>query len=68
MPDGPLWAVLMLWSVAYMFGFVFENNRFVKIPGLLGHLLAGLVLRNLPGDEQFLNIPESWGTKIKVYL
>ena len=67
LPDGPLWACLMLWTFSYMAGLLCEFNGYFKCPALLGQLVTGLILRNLPGDEEFLNLPEKWATKIKAF-
>ena len=67
LPDGPLWACMMLYALSYGAGLLCEFNGYFKCPALLGQLLMGLILRNLPYDEVFLNLPSSWSKNIKAF-
>lgn len=64
LPDGPIWSCFFLWVMSFGVGQMCDS---VGVPSLLGQLLTGLILRNLPGDEVFLNIPTSWGNQIKSF-
>lgn len=64
LPDGPLWALIFLWFCSFTAGNLGEQ---FGIPSLLSQLIIGLVLRNLPGNEVFLNLPVSWSNQIKAF-
>jgi solute carrier family 9B (sodium/hydrogen exchanger), member 1/2 len=67
LPNGPLWSCLLLWIVSYLAGLLCEHNGYVNCPALLGQLISGLILRNLPDDETFFHLPSAWSTKIKAF-
>ncbi|KAA8499352.1 Mitochondrial sodium/hydrogen exchanger 9B2 [Porphyridium purpureum] len=47
LPFGALFSLLLLWVFGLIFGILFDV---LTIPSLLGSLLAGIVLVNVPGD------------------
>ncbi|CAG9460109.1 unnamed protein product [Pedinophyceae sp. YPF-701] len=58
---GPMFAVCILWALAHAFAFACTH---VGLPPLLGMLLAGMVLRNIPGDP-VQGLDDDWSTKIR---
>ena len=61
LPPGEGWALFLLWVCAHIGGFTANK---VNLPPLLGMLVAGIILRNIPqGDpvelvtERFHLIP-----------
>ena len=53
LPPGEGWALFLLWVCAHIGGFTANK---VNLPPLLGMLVAGIVLRNIPqGDNTPLN-------------
>lgn len=60
--QGPLFAVVLLWGLSTIAAHISES---LGCPGLLAQLLTGIILRNLPGDEDFLYLPKDWSVKIK---
>jgi NhaP-type Na+/H+ or K+/H+ antiporter len=60
-PDGALWSFLLIWVGSVIGG---EIAVKCQLPSLLGMLLSGLVLRNLPGNlVEYL--PETWSSSIR---
>ncbi|KAK9818378.1 hypothetical protein WJX72_011662 [[Myrmecia] bisecta] len=55
------WSVFLLWACAHVAGFVAIK---CNLPPLLGMLIIGIVLRNLPTDPM-RGLPEAWSTKIR---
>lgn len=63
LPGGPGWALCLIWAASYMTGKACEK---IEVPALLGMLISGLVLKNLPGDP-VQNFPDSWGTTLRAF-
>ena len=61
LPGGRAWAVLLIWVAAHVGG---EVAKLVKLPPLLGMLLSGVVLVNLPG-QLVEELPASWSTALR---
>uniref|UniRef100_A0A0G4HC41 Cation/H+ exchanger transmembrane domain-containing protein n=1 Tax=Chromera velia CCMP2878 TaxID=1169474 RepID=A0A0G4HC41_9ALVE len=60
--DGPFFACALLWTTAHAFAFLFQP---IQLPPLLGMLLAGIFLRNVPGDP-VRGLTEDWGEVIRI--
>ena len=50
LPPGEGWALFLLWVCAHIGGFTANK---VNLPPLLGMLVAGVILRNIPQGETF---------------
>eukprot|EP00891_Asterochloris_glomerata_P004958 jgi/Astpho2/4958/e_gw1.00070.58.1_t len=61
LPPNKGWAVFLLWICAHAGGYIAAR---VNLPPLLGMLVAGIILQNIPQDP-VKNLPSSWGTKIR---
>jgi hypothetical protein len=61
LPGGRGWTVLLIWFAAYAGG---EIVKLVFLPPLLGILLSGIVLVNLPG-KLVEGLPEEWGSSFR---
>lgn len=48
LPPGEGWALFLLWVCAHIGGFAANK---VNLPPLLGMLVAGIILRNIPQGE-----------------
>lgn len=48
LPPGEGWALFLLWVCAHIGGFTANK---VNLPPLLGMLVAGIILRNIPQGE-----------------
>jgi NhaP-type Na+/H+ or K+/H+ antiporter len=60
---GAGWALCLIWGFSYFCGKVCEK---IGVPALLGMLLSGLLLKNLPGDPvQYF--PDAWGTTLRAF-
>lgn len=54
LPPEEGWALFLLWVCAHVGGFVASK---VNLPPLLGMLVAGIILRNIPqGEHQVLHL------------
>lgn len=54
LPPGEGWALFLLWVCAHIGGFTANK---VNLPPLLGMLIAGIILRNIPqGDPAMLAV------------
>ena len=60
-PNGPAWATILIWAASFTLGKLFEN---MSIPALLGMLISGIVLKNLPG-ELVDGLPDSWSAQFR---
>ena len=60
-PPGALWSVIVIWLGAQVGG---ATAAALKLPGLLGMLLSGMILRNLPG-ELVEDLPKAWSGAIR---
>ncbi|CAM9392590.1 unnamed protein product, partial [Ectocarpus fasciculatus] len=56
-------ALCLLWAASYITGKACDR---MGIPALLGMLISGLVLKNLPGDP-VQNFPDAWGTTLRAF-
>uniref|UniRef100_A0A7S0ZBN0 Cation/H+ exchanger transmembrane domain-containing protein n=1 Tax=Timspurckia oligopyrenoides TaxID=708627 RepID=A0A7S0ZBN0_9RHOD len=56
LPFSPFFTLLLIWITSLIFGIVFG---IVHMPQLLGQLMAGILLRNIPGDA-LRGLRESW--------
>lgn len=61
LPESAGFALLLIWGSAQLGGFAVKQ---VRLPPLMGMLLSGVVLANLPGDL-IGYLPDSWSTKIR---
>lgn len=61
LPGGRGWAVLLVWLSGYLGG---ELVKLVQLPPLLGMLLAGVLLVNLPGGLVDA-LPSSWAAVMR---
>ena len=61
LPHSAGWATFVLWLAAQVCGLLMTR---VKMPALLGMLLAGLALKNIPGDP-VQGLPPSWSVVIR---
>eukprot|EP00892_Ulva_mutabilis_P007649 jgi/Ulvmu1/5256/UM022_0049.1 len=61
LPDSPGFTLLLIWAAAQLGGVAVKQ---VRLPPLMGMLLSGVVLANLPGNL-IDNLPDSWSTKIR---
>mmetsp|Transcript_37353 Transcript_37353/g.92365 ORF Transcript_37353/g.92365 Transcript_37353/m.92365 type:complete len:750 (-) Transcript_37353:101-2350(-) len=60
-PDGAVWCVIFIWMGAQAGG---KLSAALKLPPLLGMLLSGMLLRNLPG-ELVEDLPKEWSGAIR---
>ena len=61
LPGGRGWALLLIWLAAFLGG---HAIRLIKLPSLLGMLLSGVILVNLPGDL-VAALPDSWSAALR---
>ena len=61
LPGGRAWTVLLIWVAAHVGGGV---AKLAKLPPLLGMLLSGVVLVNLPGNLVEA-LPPTWSTALR---
>ena len=47
LPHTPAWSSIIIWASAHVAGKIAAR---IKMPALLGMLLSGILLRNIPGD------------------
>jgi NhaP-type Na+/H+ or K+/H+ antiporter len=59
--DGPGFSVWILWQVSVLVGMVCKTY---DVPPLLGNLISGIILRNLPGGVVDA-LPDSWSSIIR---
>lgn len=50
LPPGEGWALFLLWVCAHIGGFAANK---VNLPPLLGMLIAGIILRNIPQGKHY---------------
>ena len=60
-PGGAVWSVLIVWACAHLGG---AGANVLGVPSLIGMLLMGLLLRNVPG-ELVDDLPERWSSDIR---
>jgi NhaP-type Na+/H+ or K+/H+ antiporter len=60
-PSGAFFSVLLIWATAVLAGQLCAK---FKIPELLGMLMAGLILANLPGNLVD-GLPDKWSSNIR---
>lgn len=61
LPHSAAFAILLVWTAAQLGG---ELCKLVSAPPLVGMLLSGVVLANLPWGIAN-DVPESWSVKIR---
>lgn len=61
LPGSAMFATLVIWTAAQIGG---EVSKLLHVPPLVGMLLSGVVLANLPGGIAS-DVPESWSMKIR---
>ncbi|KAK9814951.1 hypothetical protein WJX73_002939 [Symbiochloris irregularis] len=61
LPFAQGWSLFLLWVCAHVGGFLAIQ---VGLPPLLGMLVAGIILKNIPQDP-VRGLPASWSTKIR---
>mmetsp|Transcript_18133 Transcript_18133/g.59223 ORF Transcript_18133/g.59223 Transcript_18133/m.59223 type:complete len:695 (+) Transcript_18133:796-2880(+) len=61
LPSGAAWATFLIWLASHVGG---NCVAYVGLPPLLGMLLSGIVLRNLPG-ELVEGLPDAWSSSIR---
>lgn len=61
LPGGRGWALMLIWLAAFLGG---HAIRLLKLPSLLGMLLSGVLLVNLPGDL-VAALPDSWSAALR---
>jgi Kef-type K+ transport system membrane component KefB len=61
-PNGRLWSVSILWLTSYCFSYICIK---ASIPPLLGMLISGILLKNLP-SYPVDSLPTSWASTIRV--
>lgn len=61
LPDSSGFTLLLIWVAAQIGGVLVKQ---VYLPPLMGMLLSGVVLANLPGNLVD-NLPDAWSTKIR---
>lgn len=61
-PGGPMFAVMLIYTLAVLAGEALR--RWTKLPPLLGMLLSGVVLRNLPGGLVD-GLPAAWSDAMR---
>ena len=60
-PGGAVWSVLIVWACAHLGG---AGANVLGAPSLIGMLLMGLLLRNVPG-KLVDDLPERWSSDIR---
>lgn len=63
LPDGPMWSTIILWLASFLSGKFLEK---MGIPPLLGMLVSGIILKNIPGDP-LQGLPESWASHFRSF-
>lgn len=61
LPESSGFALLLIWASAQLGGVAVKQ---VYLPPLMGMLLSGVILANLPGNL-IDDLPDSWSTKIR---
>ncbi|KAK9826675.1 hypothetical protein WJX74_009403 [Apatococcus lobatus] len=61
LPPREGWALFLLWTCAHIGGAI---SSYATLPPLLGMLVAGIILRNIPQDPVH-NLPAAWQTKLR---
>ena len=62
-PSGPAWCTMLVWAAASLGGLLL-NRTIPAMPALLGQIMAGILLRNIPGDA-LGGLPKSWSKEIR---
>ncbi|KAK9810538.1 hypothetical protein WJX72_012364 [[Myrmecia] bisecta] len=62
LPEGPAWAVLLIWAVASAGGWLVTKLHF---PGPLGMILAGMAVRNIHHGSIVSALPRTWSKEIR---
>ncbi|KAG8183784.1 hypothetical protein JTE90_001680 [Oedothorax gibbosus] len=62
MPGGPVFGLFMLALVCYLGG---QFTKLIKLPTLVGMMVFGFILRNVPAINIAKDIPSEWGSNIR---
>ncbi|GBM57776.1 hypothetical protein AVEN_90946-1 [Araneus ventricosus] len=62
LPGGPIFGLFALVVVCYLGG---QLMRIIKLPTLVGMMVFGFVLRNVPHINVAKDIPEEWAGNIR---
>jgi len=68
LPGGNLFGLIVLFNTSVIFAKLVESipiPKMPRLPGLLGMLLAGFALRNIPGINFAADIESSWSATIR---
>ena len=66
LPGGNIFGIFTVVVVASLFGFLVRVFPFLKLPPLLGMLVAGFLLKNLPSPLNFAHyIEPSWSASLR---
>lgn len=60
-PGGALWSMALIWGCSHIGG---ASAQAMGLPSLIGMLLSGLLLRNVPGGLVD-DLPEKWSSDIR---
>lgn len=63
LPGGAGWSVFLIWASSFCAGKIME---YWSIPGLLGMLISGIILKNLPG-ELVDGLPDTWAATLRSF-
>ncbi|XP_051021673.1 sodium/hydrogen exchanger 9B1-like [Acomys russatus] len=68
LPGGNLFGLVVIFCSAFLGGKILEGIRIPVVPPLpplLGMLLAGFIIRNVPIFYKFVHIPTSWSSALR---
>ena len=65
LPGGNMFSLFILLVVASLAGFLVSKIPFVTFPPLLGMLIAGFLLRNVPGISVAKDIDKQWSSTLR---
>lgn len=60
--QGPAWAIIFIWFCASVLGFGLDR---VHLPGPLGMIVAGIILRNVHGGTIIAGLKPSWAKEFR---
>ncbi len=65
LPGSNIFSLVVLLVVASFFGFLVRKIPFITFPPLLGMLIAGFLLRNVPGISVAKHIDKQWSSTLR---
>ncbi|XP_067050067.1 sodium/hydrogen exchanger 9B2-like isoform X1 [Acropora muricata] len=65
LPGGNMFGIYIVVVFASLFGFIVRNIPHLRLPPLLGMLLAGLLLRNVRGIDFARHIDKRWSSTLR---